>query len=156
TSTAADYSGALEMAVIAAAEGIKAALPGFAASIEQGGHPSVINIASMYGIVSPDPQMYAIEEGRNPPFYGSAKAALVQVARYAAAELGPQGIRVNSISPGPFPGPAAQADPAFVEKLAAKTMLRRVGTPDDLRAAVVFLAAPGSGFMTGANLVIDG
>ena len=135
---------------------MEAGRDGFAASVAAGGSPSVINVASMYGLVAPDPAMYATEEGRNPPFYGAAKAALLQLSRYAAAELGPIGVRVNAITPGPFPQHPEQMDPAFLDQLASRTMLGRVGRPDDIRTAVLFLASPHSAFVTGSNIVVDG
>jgi NAD(P)-dependent dehydrogenase (short-subunit alcohol dehydrogenase family) len=154
--TAGDYREALELAVVAAATGIEAARDGFAGSLAARGRPSVINVASMYGVVSPDPGMYDSEEGRNPPYYGVAKAGLLQLTRYAAAELGPAGIRVNAITPGPFPQHPERMDPAFTDRLSARTVLKRYGSPDDIKAAVLFLAGPGAGFVTGANLVVDG
>ena len=150
------YLEATTLSVVASATGINAAREGFDASVALGGSPSVINIASMYGLVAPDPGMYDDEEGRNPPYYGAAKAGLLQLTRYAAAELGPAGIRVNAITPGPFPGPDAQQNAAFLRRLESRTLLNRVGTPEDLRTAVLFLASPASRFVTGSNIVVDG
>ncbi len=99
-----DFAEAFGLAVTATADGINAARAGLAASAAAGGPASVVNIASMYGVVAPDPRVYDSEEGRNPPAYGAAKAAMLQLTRYAAAELAPEGIRVNSITLGPFPG----------------------------------------------------
>src|SRR5690606_41397327 len=56
---------------------------------------SIINISSMYGMVSPDLRIYKNKLHANPPFYGTAKAALLQLTKYAACEYGPEGIRVN-------------------------------------------------------------
>jgi NAD(P)-dependent dehydrogenase (short-subunit alcohol dehydrogenase family) len=154
--TAADYREAVDLAIVAASDGINAARPGFAGSLAAGGSPSVINVSSMYGVVSPDPGLYNTEEGRNPPYYGVAKAGLLQLTRYAAAELGPSGIRVNAITPGPFPQHPERMDPGFVSRLADRTVLKRIGRPADIRTAVVFLASPNSGFVTGINLPVDG
>ncbi len=88
------------------------------------GEASVINIASMYGVVSPDSRIYAKPEQASPFHYGPAKAALIQLTRHLAAELGPEKIRVNTLVPGPFPrAEVSGKDPAFAGRLAARTML---------------------------------
>jgi len=156
TAAASDYRAALELAVIASANGMNAARAGFAGSVAAQGSPSVINVATMYGVVSPNPGIYDTEAARNPPFYGAAKAGMIQLTRYAAAELGPLGVRVNAITPGPFPGLAAQADPAFMTRLADKTMVKRIGTPKEIKTVVLFLASPHSSFVTGTTIPIDG
>jgi NAD(P)-dependent dehydrogenase (short-subunit alcohol dehydrogenase family) len=93
----------------------------------------------------------------NPPHYGAAKAALLQYTRYAAVHLAPQGIRVNAISPGAFPPEVVQQrDPAFAAALTQKVPMGRLGTPEDLGGAVVFLASSAARFVTGANLPVDG
>ncbi len=156
TSTDEDFTEAWDLAVRATWRAMEAARPGLAASLAAGGSPSVINVASMYGLVAPDLGMYPTEAGRNPPFYGAAKAGLLQLSRYAAAELGLVGVRVNTLTPGPFPQHPDAMDPGFVSELARRTMLGRVGTPDDIRTAVLFLASPHSAFVTGSNVVVDG
>lgn len=116
---------------------------------------SVITIASMYAAVSPDPRIYEPESSQNPADYGAAKAGLAQYTRHAAVHLAAEGIRVNSISPGPFPDEDA-ADPAFLERLRDKVPLARLGAPDELATAVLFLASPHSGFVTGVDVPVDG
>lgn len=151
-----DFREALELAIVAAAEAINAARDGFAASAAAGGRPSVINVSSMYGLVSPNFSMYDTEDVRNPPYYGVAKAGLLQLTRYAATELGPSGVRVNSITPGPFPQHIETVEPRLLDRLAARTVLGRCGVPDDLRTTILFLASPWSGYVTGANIPVDG
>jgi NAD(P)-dependent dehydrogenase (short-subunit alcohol dehydrogenase family) len=91
--------------------------------------------------------------------YCVSKAADVQLARNLAAELGPSGIRVNCISPGLVKTDFAKAlweDQETKEQREEETPLRRIGDPDEIAGAAVYLAAPASRFMTGQSLVIDG
>lgn len=91
--------------------------------------------------------------------YALAKAGVAQLARNLAVEWGPQGIRVNAISPGFIATELSQPlldDPAFMARRMAMTPLRRPGTPAEVAGAVAFLAAPAGAFITGHNLVVDG
>jgi NAD(P)-dependent dehydrogenase (short-subunit alcohol dehydrogenase family) len=81
---------------------------------------------------------------------------LIQLTRYAAAEFGPLGIRVNAIAPGPFPGIEAHKDTAFIERLGRRTMLNRVGRPEELTSTLLYLASSASSFTTGAVFPVDG
>lgn len=119
---------------------------------------SVINIASMYGMVSPDPNIYGNSGFKNPPQYGAAKAGLIQLTRYMACHLAPDLIRVNSVSPGPFPPRERLANqhPEFLEALERKVPMRRVGRPHEVAGVVVFLAGDAASYITGANIPVDG
>ncbi len=119
-------------------------------------HGVIINIASMYGVISPDPRIYGNSGYDNPPNYGAGKAAILQFTRYAACHLATGGIRVNSITPGTFPSPEVQRNKTFLANLKNKVPLGRVGKPDDLKGAVVFLASDASSYVTGTNLIVDG
>ncbi len=121
------------------------------------GGASIINIASMYGMVSPDPAIYGDSGMNSPPYYAAAKAGMIQLSRYLAVHLASRGIRVNSISPGPFP-PASLAGerPDFHAALCAKTPLGRIGEPQELAGPIVFLASAASSYVTGVNLPVDG
>ncbi len=118
---------------------------------------AIVNIASMYGMVSPDPAAYAAHPAfHNPPAYGAAKAALLQFTRYAGVHYAPEGIRVNAISPGPFPNPSVQREKTFMAALERRVPMRRIGRPEELEGAVVFLLSDAASYMTGQNIVIDG
>lgn len=123
--------------------------------VEVGGG-SIVNFGSMYGVVSPDFRIYGDNPNRNPPNYGSAKAAVIQFTKYAASQLAEKNIRVNSVCPGPFPSVKNQEDTEFIAKLAGKTMMNKIGQPRDMVGAVLLLASEASGFMTGANIMVDG
>jgi NAD(P)-dependent dehydrogenase (short-subunit alcohol dehydrogenase family) len=123
----------------------------------QGGGGAIVNIASMYGMVSPQPAMYERYPAfHNPVAYGASKAGVLQFTRYAACHLAPYNIRVNAISPGPFPSDATQATDGFVDELVRRVPLGRIGEPADLVGPLVFLLSSASGFVTGHNLVVDG
>ena len=111
----------------------------------------------MYGLVSPQPETYeAFPEYHNPPAYGAAKAGVVQFTRYAACHLAPRGIRVNSVSPGPFPRAEIRAHAGFVAELAKRVPLGRVGDAEELAGPIAFLLSRASSFVTGHDLVVDG
>lgn len=116
----------------------------------------IVNIASMYGHVAPDYRMYDGKEFANPPSYGAAKAGVIQLTKYLASFMSPYGIRVNAISPGPFPFPETQKNEEFVERLSSKNMLNRIGQPDDLKGAIALLCTDASSYMTGQNICVDG
>jgi NAD(P)-dependent dehydrogenase (short-subunit alcohol dehydrogenase family) len=123
---------------------------------EENGGGSIINIASMYGMVSPDSRIYGDSGANNPVNYGAGKAAVIQLTKYCAGHLSGKNIRVNCISPGPFPKPSLQQNDDFLDQLRNKTMLGRTGKPEELVGAVILLASQASSFMTGSNIVVDG
>jgi len=150
-----DFARTYQSSVIAAFESCRAALPALKEAVRAGGDASVINIASMYGAVAPDARLYAAPEQQSPFHYGPAKAGLEQLSRHLAAELGPEKIRVNALVPGPFPQ-AGKMPPGLEERLAGRTMLGRIGRPEEIAGPLLFLAAPASRFVTGATLNVDG
>lgn len=120
------------------------------------GAGNIISIASMYGIVSPDPGIYGALNQNNPPGYGAGMAAVMQLTRYIACHYGTKGIRANTVSPGPFPSEAAQKNEEYMQRLSQKTALGRVGRPDEISGAVIFLASDASTYVTGQNISVDG
>ena len=100
--------------------------------------------------------IYDGKEFANPPSYGAAKAGVIQLTKYLASFLSPYGVRVNALSPGPFPFPETQKNNDFIEKLASKNMLNRIGQPEDLKGAIALLCSDASSYMTGQNICVDG
>lgn len=117
------------------------------------GGGSIINIGSIQGSVGPDFSLYQDLGWETPPDYFFHKGGMLNFTRFAAAKLGPRGVRVNVISPGGF---FADQDPRFVERYEGNTMLGRMANATDLQGAVVFLASKASDYITGANLFVDG
>ncbi|MSR79451.1 MAG: SDR family oxidoreductase [Gemmataceae bacterium] len=119
-----------------------------AKGMKERGWGRVIHIASIMATVS--------KEGRNT--YSATKSALLGLARANALDLGPFGITVNCLSPGPFltelPGKLlSDADKAV---FAVHTALGRWGQPDELVGAALLLASPAGAYITGTNLIVDG
>jgi len=151
------YEKSYDIGLISTHRLLVAALPGLRQSKSETGDASVINIASMYGVVSPDLRVYDSAEGSNPPFYGATKAALIQWTRYAACEFGHEGIRVNAISPGAFPSLSVQKDnPEFINRLEQKVPMGRIGRSDEVCGPIIFLASSASSYVNGVNLCLDG
>ncbi len=115
---------------------------------------SVIFVGSMYGVVGSYPEAYAGIGAANPVAYQTLKAGVVQMTRHLAVYWADDRVRVNCLSPGPFPQPQAPAE--LIERLTQKSPLRRMGQPHELKGAVVFLASEASSYLTGHNLLIDG
>lgn len=118
---------------------------------------NIINISSMFGVVSPDPGMYSeTSYAPNPSNYGAGKAAVIHFTKYIACNYAEHNIRANCIVPGAFPAASAQADVPFMEKIKQRIPLDRTGVPDDLKGVTVFLASDASSYMTGQSIHVDG
>jgi NAD(P)-dependent dehydrogenase (short-subunit alcohol dehydrogenase family) len=131
------------------------------AVMRDAGRGSIVNVSTMYAQVAPSPKLYEGTSSMNPPGYSAAKAAMLAFTRYVASFWGPFGVRANAILPGPFSntedvGPNTVQDRGFLERLEERTCLRRVGRPDELAGALLFLASDASSFVTGHGLVVDG
>ncbi len=121
------------------------------------GKGSIVLFSSMYGMVSPDPKIYESPMHVNPIEYGVGKAGLIQMTRYMAVQWAESGIRVNCISPGPFPNENVQKQhPEFVGRLSEKVPMGRIGAPEEIAGPVLFLLSDASSYVTGHNLVVDG
>ncbi|MDJ0363922.1 SDR family oxidoreductase [Hymenobacter sp. H14-R3] len=149
----ADFALGLDGSVGTAYRCLREVLP----YLREAGGGKIINVASMYGVVAPDFAAYdAHPQFLNPPHYGAGKAAMIQLTKYFASYLGPENIQVNCVSPGAFPSDAVRKEVEFEGELRRRIPLERVGEPQDLAGAFVFLSSAAANFVTGHNLVVDG
>ena len=114
---------------------------------------SIINIASIYGVVGPDFTVYENTNMTMPAAYSAIKGGIINFTRYLASYLGCSNIRVNTISPG---GIFDNQPVHFIENYNKKVPLRRMGLPDDISPSIIFLLSDESSYITGHNLIIDG
>lgn len=122
--------------------------------VARGTSASIILLGSMYGQVGSYPDAYESICAASPVAYHTLKGGLIHMTRHLAVYWARDRVRVNCLSPGPFP--SDKAAPAMVERLCTKVPMRRMGQPAELKGAVVFLASEASSYMTGQNLTIDG
>ena len=129
----------------------------FGAGMASRGRGSVINIGSLYASVSPDARYYdhlpTDPPFLKPPAYGASKAALINLTRYFATHWGPQGVRVNALSPG---GVEGGQDDQFKRKFTSRVPLGRMAAARDLGGPLIFLASDAASYVTGIELRVDG
>lgn len=124
---------------------------------ERGAPGSIVNIASMYGVVASYPDAYTGLPINSPPNYHGLKGGLIHLTRHLAVYWAADGVRVNAISPGPFPSPKVRASqPEFIGRLNAKVPMGRMGEPEELKGLVVLLASDAGSYITGQNILVDG
>ncbi|MBI1180667.1 MAG: SDR family oxidoreductase [Alphaproteobacteria bacterium] len=147
----------LESGLTASFDNINAAMGALEAAVASAGQASVINIASIYGHVSPTFKVYGDSGLNSPPQYSAVKGGLLQLTRYMACQLAPKRIRVNTLSPGIFPWDNVAKDfPDFVRRVSETSPMGRPGLAEEIGGPAVFLASDASSYMTGADLRIDG
>lgn len=116
-------------------------------------HGSIVNIASIYGVVGNDFTLYEEYGGTSPAAYSAIKGGIINFTRYLASYYGKRGIRLNCVSPG---GIFDNQHPSFVARYEAKVPIGRMGTPDDIAPSVSFLLSDEAKYITGHNLIVDG
>jgi 2-deoxy-D-gluconate 3-dehydrogenase len=133
--------------------GVYLACQAFGRSMIAQGGGVMVNLASTYGVVSPDPRIYGDSGVNSPVSYAASKAGVIQLTRYLAIHWREQNVRVNCLVPG---GVFDQQSPEFVRQYCARTPLGRMAAPDDYQGAVLFMVSPASAYMTGAVVTVDG
>jgi NAD(P)-dependent dehydrogenase (short-subunit alcohol dehydrogenase family) len=136
------------------ATGFFATVRAFGDAMAAKGSGSIVNIASMQGMVGMNPWLYEGTSMTAPPDYFFHKGGMINLTRYLASHYGPQG--VNVVSPGGIYNPEKPQAPAFLERYAKTTMLGRMAEAREIGGAVVFLLSDASTYITGVNLPVDG
>ncbi|PIR58655.1 MAG: short-chain dehydrogenase [Candidatus Pacebacteria bacterium CG10_big_fil_rev_8_21_14_0_10_56_10] len=123
---------------------------------DQSKKASVVNISSLYGLVSSDPRIYTDLARMNSEIYSATKAGAIQLSKYFAVHLAGENIRVNSISPGGIFNDANPQGADFVKNYSYRTPMGRMAKTQEMVGPILYLASDASSYTTGANLVVDG
>jgi NAD(P)-dependent dehydrogenase (short-subunit alcohol dehydrogenase family) len=140
------------------AKGVFLCTQTFGTAMVRAGRGSIVNISSIYGVVSPDQRIYEYRRREGEAFfkpiaYGASKAALLNMTRYLATYWASNGVRVNTLTLG---GVFAGQDDRFVAAYSGRVPLGRMARDNEYDAAVIFLVSDASSYMTGSNLIVDG
>lgn len=118
---------------------------------------SIINIGSMYGVVASYPEAYVGLPTNSPPNYHGLKGGIVHLTRHLAVYWAKDNVRVNCISPGPFPKQVTiDSLPEFIGRLETKSPMGRMGRPEELKGLVLLLASEAGSYINGQNILVDG
>lgn len=122
--------------------------------VERGVPGSVVMLGSMYGVVGSYPDAYAGVCPASPVHYHTLKGGIIHMTRHLAVYWAKDGVRVNCLSPGPFPSEKAPQE--MVQRLHTKSPMNRMGQPHELKGALLLLASDAGSYITGQNLLVDG
>ena len=117
---------------------------------------SVINVASFYGVMSPDFRIYTDCDRKNSEIYGATKAGVIQMTKYFSVHLAERSVRVNAISPGGIFNPESPQGKDFVTNYSFRCPMKRMANADEMVGAVLYLAGDAATYTTGQNIVVDG
>jgi NAD(P)-dependent dehydrogenase (short-subunit alcohol dehydrogenase family) len=129
----------------------------FGGAMARAGRGSIINISSIYGVVSPDQSIYEYRRTGDETFfkpvaYSASKSGVMNLTRYLATYWAPK-VRVNTLT---FAGVFNNQDQRFLDGYTKRVPMGRMANEDEYNGAVVFLVSDASSYMTGANVVLDG
>ena len=117
---------------------------------------SIINIGSIYGILSPDFRIYGKKDNYSSEIYGATKAAVIQLTKYYSVMFSKYKINVNCLSPGGMLNEQKPRNKKFIKKYSNRVPQARMGRVENLFTGILFLASDNSNYVNGQNLIIDG
>lgn len=126
--------------------------------VKQGKGGSIIQTSSIYGVMAPDQRIYENSlylgmQINTPAVYSASKAAVIGLTKYLATYWADKRIRVNTLSPG---GNETGQNDEFVNRYSARVPLGRMGKPEEMVGALLYLASDASSYVTGQNIILDG
>jgi 3-oxoacyl-[acyl-carrier protein] reductase len=121
-----------------------------------GGGGCIVNIASHYGIVSPDPRIYTDCERKNSEIYGATKAGIIQMTKYYAIHAVDLNVRTNCVSPGGIRNPVNPQGANFQANYSYRCPMGRMAETKEIIGAVIFLLSPAASYINGVNITVDG
>jgi len=116
---------------------------------------SIVNIGSIYGVVGNDFNLYKDYGGTSAAAYAAIKGGIINFTRFLASYFGEYNIRINCVSPGGILD-AKNQQPTFIERYSEKSLLGRLGNPEEIAPPISFLLSEDASFITGHNLMVDG
>ena len=133
---------------------------------KKNGEGTIVNIASHYGLVSPDPKIYIDTNRNSSEIYGASKAAIIQITKYFAVHVANKNIRTNSVSPGGINDDKNELSNGALQKIkqgkgfrleySKKCPLNRLANVDEVVNPILYLLSPSSSYINGHNIVVDG
>lgn len=117
---------------------------------------AIVNIASFYGVISPDFRIYTDCNRKNSEIYGATKAGVIQMTKYFGVHLADRNILVNAVSPGGIYNPDNPQGEEFLKNYSFRCPMKRIGNDKELLGAIIYLSSDASSYTTGQNIIIDG
>lgn len=117
---------------------------------------AIVNIGSIFGVVSPDFRNYTDCQRRNSEVYGATKAGIIQMTKYFAVHLADRNIRVNAVSPGGIFNPRSPQGKDFVKNYSFRCPMKRMAADTEMLGAILYLSSDAGGYTTGQNIIVDG
>tara|TARA_B110000114_G_C15073631_1_gene390769 strand:+ start:826 stop:1272 length:447 start_codon:yes stop_codon:yes gene_type:complete len=116
---------------------------------------NIINLASIFGVISPNFNNYKKGDRKSSETYGATKSAIIQLTKYFSNYMSKYNVKVNSISPGGIENKAVQTK-SFIKRYKKNVPLNKMGRKEDVINQVMFLVSKKSDYITGQNIIIDG